>query len=775
MKQVIIGGYYDALNTATSEYNPICGGYTWHADPDIRAQCVSSPGTFRNLRVELNDVPGTGTYVFTLYRRVGLGAWGLTTLTCTVAADGTTASDTAHDVTVAAGDVICLECNPDSPDNARYARWTMEFEGDNANESLILLSGYAFNTGTRYLPVMGHAIHDTIENYYRAVCPTSGKIKNLYVQMKDDPGTAPDAYEYTLRVNGADSDDGEGNPLQCTIVANGKTGDDTTHEIAVSAGNILTFKTVAISTPSSPSYIAVGMTFVADTDGESLILGGTESFLSTTATRYNYLIHGRAPAWSATELERYHLAQACVLKKLYILLSGDPGGTDKYTFTVRYDGGSPGGGLVVEIAGGSTTGNDTTNSITVSDGKVVNMMVVPTDTPALWVNSYWGLVCFIPSIQHYERSASVIIGNKVSASRALAIDRDAFVIIGELVTASRSLAVTRSATVLIGNLVSATFAIAVIRTASVIIGNLVSAIKSWNRTESSSVIVGVLVSATKAWSREVLASVIVGNLVLASRSIAVSRSSSVLVGILVAASRSISTTRASSVLIGVLTTATRSIATVRASSVIIGIVVSATKIFNSIQPSSVIVGIVATASKVAAISRASSVLIGVLVSATRNITVSRASSVIVGVVVTASRLAAVTRTATVSVGVLVTASKVFNSLNQSSVIVGILVSASRALTSARASSVLLGVLVTAQRAVTKVRYAALIIVGIVTTATRIKGRHRQSAVSIGIIVTAMFGLARKIKVFANTSQYRLITTITAQYRNVKGITFKGGS
>jgi len=412
VKQPIIGGYYNLLNTSATEYNCLMGGYTWDDDPDDLAQAIPAPGKLRNLRVELNDVPGTGTYTFTLYRRVGVGAWGDTTLTCTVAADGTVATDTAHDVTVAAGDVVCLKCAPSSPDNTRYARWAWEFEGDTANESLLLLTGVTSATQDRYYGVQGKASSESIENDARCVCPTPGKIKDLFVQLKDDPGTAPDAYRIVLRVNGADSDDGGGNALECTIVANNKTGNDTTHEISVAAGDILTVKVDPVDSPTVSTIAAIGMTFVANTDGESIITGGTDNDLDSGDTEYNYLCGWGQ--WGGTEAQRYQLAQECVFKKLYVLLSGDPGGTDKYTFTVRLEGASPADGLAVEIAGGSTTGNDTAHTISVSDGEVVNLMCVPTDTPAV-KDAYWGLVCYIVSAVAHEKALSdtVTIGDTI--------------------------------------------------------------------------------------------------------------------------------------------------------------------------------------------------------------------------------------------------------------------------------------------------------------------------------------------------------------------------
>ena len=396
MKQVLIGGYYDALNVSASEYNLVSGGTSWYGAPDNAGQCIPTSGTIRNLRVKINDVPGTGTYTFTLYRKVGAGAWGDTILTCTIAADGTSAYDTEHEVTVAAGDVVCLKCTPDSPDNARYARWTFEFEGDTTNESILLLAGFGLMVGTRYMSVMGQG-WDTDENQMRGVCPTSGKIKNLYVQLNKDPGTTPEAYRFTLRVNGVDSDDGEGNPLQCTVTADGVAGNDTTHEIIVSAGDTLTFMAEPLNSPSVSALTAIGMVFLADTDGESITVGTSYDDLDNAATEYNILTGYRAALWTATEAQRYQLAQACTLKKLYLLLSGSPGTDKKYTFTVRRNAVSPANGLVVEIAGAATTGNDTTHTIAISDGDEVSLMCVPDGIPDVR-DAYWGVVGYIEPV-----------------------------------------------------------------------------------------------------------------------------------------------------------------------------------------------------------------------------------------------------------------------------------------------------------------------------------------------------------------------------------------
>jgi len=389
MRQIIVGGFYNLLHVSTTEYNVISSGLSWDTVVLSKAGVVTNPGTLRNLRVELDGVPGTGTYTFTLHRAVGEGAFANTTLTCTVAADGTVASDTAHDVSVAAGDWICLECNPDSPDNARYARWTMEFEGDNANESLILCPyGWLGNSSTYYKAIGRPGYYGT-EYQAVSVCPTAGKIKDLYVQMTADPGTAPDAYKFTLRKNGSDT------TLTCTITADDVSGNDTAHEVTVAAGDLLTVACEPLNSPSVSTAVCMGMTFEADTDGESVIWGGSNNGTNTTDTEYHYLtpwLHASVSAWTSTEAQRYQLVQECIFKKFYVALWREPGAGKSNTVTIRQEGASPASGLAVTISDTDLTGNDTAHTISISDDDSVGIMCVPSGTPQLNL-VFWGLVC----------------------------------------------------------------------------------------------------------------------------------------------------------------------------------------------------------------------------------------------------------------------------------------------------------------------------------------------------------------------------------------------
>jgi hypothetical protein len=393
MQQPLFGGDRDALNNAATEYSSVFGGVAWVATENQRTQVVTSAGTIDSLFVELSADPGTSpdAYRFTL-RKNGAD----TTLTCTITADDTTGSDVAHSVAVVAGDLISIQCEPlNTPSATPTALWAMRFTGTTAKESLLLGHLQISSSATRYTGVMiGGAASSATEDDVRQVCPTAGVIKNLYVSLSADPGTDPDAYRFTLRVNGASSD------LTCTVTADATTGNDTAHTVTVAAGDRLTLMFEPLNTPATDAIrVAYGMTFVADIDGESIVMSFSTDDLDNAATTYSK-IGGSfgSTAWSTTETESQQLGQTCVLRKFYVLLSAAPNTGNTYTFTPRVNAASPTGGLSVAITGAATTGSDVTNEVAIADGDNVALMCVPASTPDV-VDAYWGLVCYIASIK----------------------------------------------------------------------------------------------------------------------------------------------------------------------------------------------------------------------------------------------------------------------------------------------------------------------------------------------------------------------------------------
>ena len=521
MEQVIIGSSYGVLFEVGTGYHGLMGRCASTSTGPQAEAIIPSAGTIKKLRVELSAAPGAGkSYTFNLYKNGS----AVGTLSAAIA-DAATSNEDSGSFSVSAGDRFGMQVVAVGTPDLVIARWTVIYEGDTANESVLLCHNGRTETGsTTYHRVMGGLRSLAAENDVRMVCPAAGTIKNLYVRLSADPGTAPDAYRFTLRKGGASQ------TLTVTITADNTTGNDTGNSFAVVAGDILTLMCEPLNIPGAQAYFSAGMTFVATTDGESVIMGGTENDLSNSATKYNLLCGDGF--WNATEINRYQLAQASTLKDFYVLLSGSPGAGKNYVFTIRDSGGST--STVATIADAATTGNKTDNDHALIDGDEVGLMVVPSGTPTVR-DAYWGIVSFITPSVNYDINSAVIVGIVASASRTLAFDRNSSVISGIVATASR------------------------VR----------------NRTIASAVYVGIAASASVVKGAVKSATVVVGIVASASRSLAISRASSVIVGIVASASRSRNTARASSVIVGVVAMASKVAAYIRTASVITGILVTA--------------------------------------------------------------------------------------------------------------------------------------------------------------------------------------------------------
>ena len=58
MEQVILGGFYDLLSPADTEYNSVVGGFLWRATEGDYAKLVSTDGVIKNLRIILARAHG---------------------------------------------------------------------------------------------------------------------------------------------------------------------------------------------------------------------------------------------------------------------------------------------------------------------------------------------------------------------------------------------------------------------------------------------------------------------------------------------------------------------------------------------------------------------------------------------------------------------------------------------------------------------------------------------------------------------------------------------
>lgn len=644
MQQVTVGGY---LNTCpvggTREYNGVQGGYEWNSTEQNVAQMCSIDTTGHSLFVELSGPPNgaTKTLTFTLYVN-----GNPTAVTVTITNAETSGNITGESVDLAPGDWISIACDAANGPDAVSAQWSFGFNSDTAKESMILGHCWARNDVTRYGAVCAcAAVDDGVENNARQIMPTDGAMSHLYVKASNSPGAGGDTFTITLRESVG------GDTASAVVLTDAETTGNTADSVDSQPGDVLTVSTVPGNSPANTNVrIALGWKFTADAAGETIVMGGTSDNLNTGANEYNYFTTGRhTTSWTGTEANVQQLCMATSIEFIYGKLQNAPGGGgDQFNFAARINGAT--GNNTVVLDDTTATGTDATDAVAAADNLAI--LSDPDGTPA-GGDGYWGFVLTISAGEEKGPvTATVLIGCKVTATRAVAFDRDAAVIVGELVTASRLPNYPRTATVLIGELVTASVAAAFSRTASVLIGELVTATRAVAAARAAAVLVGELVTASRVPNYPRAASVLVGELVTASRAAAVSRTATVLIGELVTASRTAAFSRAATVLVGELVTATRVYGLAVTASVLVGELVTATRTVAFNRTATVLIGELVTASRLGAFVRTSTVLIGNLVSATGiasgDATV--IASVIVGIRVTGSGCATFSRVLRVAVG-----------------------------------------------------------------------------------------------------------------------------
>lgn len=388
-KQILPGGYLDALSASATEYNALCGGYTWTATENAREQCTSPPGKLRKFKVNLTNStgsptsPGTGkSYTFTV-----MVNGGTTALILTISDAETSDSDITHELDLTAGQTVSIRCVPANTPTAVHAKWSTEFESTNSAESW-LMSGVFGGYGATYTSLYGShtGIYSTVWNSYPSCFPKAGTISKLYcVQVSSTNNSTITLY------NGSDS------ALTCTITAGNTTGNDTSHDLSPAKGDQWSIK--HNNDQTGDIYCAMGLTFSTGTDGESVCMGTRYDALSVSAFEYQMPTGGgvAAPAWQSTiawnDVLRFDV---CTLTSVYYSLSARPGAaSDKYSLLV-YKKDTPSDALkqTVTITDPNMTNEDTTDFV-VADGDYVYVGSYPENTPSNTPYGRWGWVMYI--------------------------------------------------------------------------------------------------------------------------------------------------------------------------------------------------------------------------------------------------------------------------------------------------------------------------------------------------------------------------------------------
>jgi hypothetical protein len=117
-------------------------------------------------------------------------------------------------------------------------------------------------TGTGFMPFPAQGAPTSAEVHVESVWMVDGTFRNLRVEIDTAPGGGK-SWVFVVRINGVDS------AMTVTIADSATVGTDTSNDIAVSEGDVLTLKCTGSGTPAVSVIHKIAVEFEGDNAGES--------------------------------------------------------------------------------------------------------------------------------------------------------------------------------------------------------------------------------------------------------------------------------------------------------------------------------------------------------------------------------------------------------------------------------------------------------------------------------------------------------------------------
>jgi hypothetical protein len=325
-------------------------------------------------------------------------------------------SDLVHTAAVSATQTIGLKVDAANTPGAAVVYWGFQFDSTTAAESMLFGNALVnlSTTDTQYASLTGAAYASTTETDCQFTVPCAGTFKNLYVYLSIAPGAAASGKTrtFTLRSN-AGSVGAPGN-VSVTISETATSGNDLTNSYHAAAGEKITIMSTLANAPAA-SASRIGLTFVADVDGDFIIPMSSGRNLDTANVKYSPVTTGDPGVSWATVANAYQVAaNAFTAKSIYAVLSGAPGAGKSYTFALYDDGVST--AESVAISGASDVSGNHVENVSVAAGSLLAVQCTPAGTPTVRIGNasicgFMGITGIIIDGQ----SCSAIDGQAVSA------------------------------------------------------------------------------------------------------------------------------------------------------------------------------------------------------------------------------------------------------------------------------------------------------------------------------------------------------------------------
>jgi putative component of membrane protein insertase Oxa1/YidC/SpoIIIJ protein YidD len=374
------GAIRAAFSTSTNYYPVFCAYGTGSYLTESAMQAVITHSCrIHKLAVTLETGPAAGkSWTFTLMKN-GVA----TSLTCTVSNPDSTASDLTHYVDLVAGDYVSMKKETSGSPATTCGYWTLALSPVTADEHWYGSLTMNVPAATNYwCGLSGGPLRSG--EYNPTIFPCAGTLSKMYVKCSVAPGAGATRTIKVYKNGGAPA-----GTLSVALGAADLTGSDLANSVTVAAGDYLEFYETYSGAPPA-SAISHSCKFVPTTSGYHVIGNGSNGYnLDAANTKFwpvNHCDPG-ADNGGAARTNYENRSRTTTLKNLYVKLNASPGAGKSYKFTV-YNGANP-TGLTVTISDAATTGN-VSSDVSVTDGDLLSMEVVPTSTPTVRFAS-WGI------------------------------------------------------------------------------------------------------------------------------------------------------------------------------------------------------------------------------------------------------------------------------------------------------------------------------------------------------------------------------------------------
>lgn len=384
MRQPLLGGTAGTLPTSGTVYTALVGVEGNNADPKFFEAVFPISGTLTNFQVRLSGSPGAGkSYTFTV-----MVNGSDSTLTVTISETDTTSTLDTSTVSITAGDYVTVKMVASGTPTARNCAWGAEFDSGSGGAIIVGAKGDSSDASDpKYSRLFGvGGGWNATEANVRQVSSVAGNLKNLRVRLTVAPGVATSRV-FTVYLNGSPT------ALTLTIANTDTTGADTTNTVAIVAGDLISLQADRISLATATEQ-GWGVELDPTTDGESPIMYNitNTTIMSNTATEFSHPC-GNIQEVVTTETQVNALATiAFTWKNLYVRLETAPGAGNSLTLSNRVEAGD--GALTVTVSGTDQSGNDVSNSNSVTAAQFVCMKSVPVSSPTMGAMSV-GSTAFI--------------------------------------------------------------------------------------------------------------------------------------------------------------------------------------------------------------------------------------------------------------------------------------------------------------------------------------------------------------------------------------------